>query len=85
MFIKDYLFDIYISLLKKVYPYYTKKRIAEIRKKDKINVMFILAELSIWKTESLYLSMKNHPRFNVFIGVTDSIEVPGSKPALIDY
>lgn len=85
MIIKEFLLNTHIYFLKKFYPYYTKKRMAEIRKKDKINVMFILAELSIWKTESLYLSMKKHPRFNVFIGVTESIEVPGSKPALIEY
>ena len=56
-----------------------------IRKKDKIKVLFILAELGSWKTERLYCKMKEHPRFEPILGVTTSIEVPGSKTALVSY
>lgn len=56
-----------------------------IRKKDKIKVLFILAELGSWKTERLYCKMKEHPRFEPILGVTTSIEVPGSKAPLIEY
>ena len=57
----------------------------QIRKKNKIKVLFVLAELGAWKTERLYCKMRVHPRFEPIIGVTTSLEVPGSKPALVDY
>lgn len=59
--------------------------IKEIRKKDEIRVLFVLAELGAWKTESLYVAMLKHPRFNPIIGVTTSLEVPGSKEQLVSY
>ena len=44
-----------------------------LRKKDKIKVLFILYNLSKWKTESLYKAMKVHPRFEPVIGVAAGI------------
>ena len=57
----------------------------KIQKKPKIKCMFVLAELGAWKTESLYLAMKDHPRFESLIGITESQEVPGSKGNLRRY
>lgn len=69
-------------------PYYRLKqnyRIRDIRKKERIRVLFVIAELGSWKTEILYLAMLNHPRFEPLLGVTTSQEVSGSKAKLIDY
>jgi len=43
--------------------------VKEMRKKDKIRVLFILHQLPKWKTEKLYLTMLAHPRFEPIIGV----------------
>jgi len=40
-----------------------------LRKKDVIKVLFILTNLPKWKTEPLYLAMREHPRFDPMIGV----------------
>lgn len=64
---------------------YIRYRGRQIQKKDKIRVLFVLAELGTWKTEELYLAMKKHERFESLIGITESQEVPGSKPALKNY
>lgn len=68
-----------------IYLCYSNYRINQIRKKPQINVMFIVAELGAWKTESLYNAMNEHPRFRPIIGVTTSQEVPGSKEVLVEY
>jgi len=44
-------------------------KVKQIRKKEKIKVLFVLSELSLWKTEGLYLAMLNNPRFEPIIGV----------------
>lgn len=69
----------------KVYRYHIRSKGRRIQKKEKIRVLFVLAELGAWKTEELYLAMKAHPRFESLIGITESQEVPGSKPALVAY
>lgn len=73
----------------KIRPYlyraYAKYRINGIRKKEKIRVLFVVAELGSWKTELLYRSMLVHPRFDPIIGITESMEVPGSKGKLKEY
>lgn len=69
-------------------PYYRLKqeyRICEIRKKNRIRVLFVIAELGSWKTEILYKEMLEHPRFEPLLGVTTSQEVPGSKTKLTEY
>jgi len=50
------------------------QKIRRIRNKDKIKVLFVLTELSPWKTEILYLSMLKHPRFEPILGVATSPE-----------
>ena len=44
-----------------------------LRRKKKIRVLFILTELSIWKSERLYLKMREHPRFEPILGITPTI------------
>lgn len=68
-----------------VYRWYQEVKIKKIRKKEKIRVLFIIAELGAWKTESLYVAMLKHPRFEPVIGITKSLEVPGSKVPLKAY
>ena len=46
--------------------YWVKK----IRKKPIINVVFLLTDVGKWKTEALYLKMKEHPRFNPILAAT---------------
>ena len=41
-------------------PYLEKK----IRKKNIINIVFVVWSLGAWKSESLYKKMLNHPKFN---------------------
>lgn len=43
--------------------------VERIRKKENIKVLFVISQLPKWKTESLYLSMLSHPRFEPVIGV----------------
>lgn len=43
-----------------------------IRKKEKIKVLFILTSVGSWKTERLYLEMKNYPRFDPYILITEA-------------
>lgn len=56
-----------------------------VRRKSSIKVLFVLGEKSIWKSEALYKQMLEHPRFEPVLGVTTSLEVPGSKLPLILY
>ena len=53
-----------IQLLKwRAYHFWLWLKMISIRKKDRIRFLFILQELSQWKTESLYKAMLDHPRF----------------------
>lgn len=44
------------------------KLVKRIRAKEKIQVWFMLSDLSMWKTEELYKTMVDHPRFEPHIG-----------------
>ena len=43
-----------------------------IRKKERIKVLFVLFDLGMWKTETLYLLMQAHCRFEVMIMIEPS-------------
>ena len=60
-------------------------RMIIIRKKDKIRFLFVLQELSQWKTEQLYIAMREHERFEPIIGVTQCREHPGAEQRVIAY
>jgi len=60
-------------------------RVKSLQSKEVIKVLFVLAELSTWKTEELFRAMLKHPRFNPILGLTTSYESPGSKPVFENY
>lgn len=80
----------FLGLLRKIHYFiywgYIYLRVPIIRRKNRIKVLFVLAELASWKTELLYLAMLKHPRFTPVLGVSDNtVEAPGSKPILMNY
>lgn len=73
------------SILYRIYKVYLPYKVCKIRNKQKIRVLFFLTELSTWKTEELYLLMRKHSRFDVFIGTSHSVPVPEAKAQLESY
>lgn len=69
-------------LLYRPYVYFKSK---QIKRKGKIKVLFVVAELGVWKTEQLYITMLRNPRFVPIIGLTTSLEAPGSKEPFTRY
>lgn len=66
------------------------QKVAKIRVKEKISVLFVLSETAKWKTESLYLAMLEHDRFAPVLGITLKTDDKPSESArkllqLIDY
>ena len=43
-----------------------------IRHKEKIRVLFVLTNISLWKTETLYQKMLSHERFDPILGIVPS-------------
>ena len=64
---------------------YLAWRVWQIRRKDRIRFGFLLQELTQWKTESLYLAMRAHPRFDPVLCISPSLGYPGAENALMDY
>ncbi len=64
---------------------YTPLKVFHIRHKSRINVIFVITELGPWKTENLYLAMKNHPRFNPVLRVLSTRENPKAKDEVETY
>lgn len=76
----------FIQFLKwRAYHLWLSYRLHLIRKQDTIRFLFILQELSQWKTEMLYKAMLNHPRFEPLLGITTCIEHPGAEKRVIEY
>ncbi len=50
------------------------RRVKSVQNKEKIKILFVISELSLWKTENLYLFMLNHPRFEPILGLVVSPE-----------
>lgn len=67
------------------HKFYLPYRVRQIRRKDKIHVLFILQELSQWKTECLYLAMLKHPRIEPTLGIVPSLAYPGAEKKLEKY
>ena len=60
--------DLKLRYLRKIifyffYRYYQTFRIFQIRRKQKIRVLFVVADIGMWKTENLYKMMLNHDMF----------------------
>ena len=60
-------------------------KVRRIRSKEKIRVLFVLSELSCWKSELLYQSMLIHKRFEPIIGVSTMQKNPKEKGIMISY
>ena len=58
------------SGMRLLYRLTIKRKVKKIRSKETICVLFVLNDISKWKSESLYLRMREHPRFKPIIGVT---------------
>ncbi|MCQ2167234.1 MAG: CDP-glycerol glycerophosphotransferase family protein [Bacteroidales bacterium] len=69
----------------KSYRHKLPLRVAEIRKKESIKVLFVLSDLSTWKTEYLFQSMVLHPRFLPVIGLSTNKQLPEAKSQLLSY
>lgn len=69
LFERPKFFFLRIKYLHFLSPFYQRiiipRKVKRLRKKERIDVLFVLNELGSWKTESLYLRMKQHERFNV--------------------
>lgn len=58
----------------------TLRKVAEIRDKERIKVAFIVYDVAKWKSERLFLAMREHPRFEpvivpILYNQTDYIQV----------
>ena len=58
------------KIVRELYKITIPLKIKKLRKKKNISVLFILNDLSKWKSEYLYRTMVNHPNFTPILGVT---------------
>lgn len=76
---------IYRWIINPFYRWSVPNKVKRVRKKGKIDVMFIVTEIGPWKTEQLFQAMALHNRFHPFIGISASKENPSSKSEVIKY
>lgn len=58
-------------------------KVYKMRRKKRIDILFVLSEVSMWKTENLYLKMLSHPRLTPqLIAVGDSVKPDAYKEVL---
>lgn len=69
----------------KLYRKKISSQVNIIRKKEKIKVLFVLSDLSTWKTEFLFQAMASHPRFSPLIGLSTNKQIPEGKEQLLFY
>lgn len=67
------------------YHFFIPFKKKKIRKKERINVLFLVAEISIWKTEALYNAMLKHPRFRPIIAITPALSANYSINSVKEY
>ena len=80
---KDEIYRLFILLYRVLY---LPIRVRQIRKKEIINVAFVLSELGKWKTELLFRAMLSHQRFCPIIYVVPySYEYDKDLEYLVDY
>lgn len=58
------------NLIRVGYKFTLSHKVKKIKQKGIISVLFILNDISKWKTEALYTQMLIHPRFKPIIGIT---------------
>ena len=82
-YLKDAIVRLFIILYRVLY---LPIRIRQIRKKEIINVAFVISELGKWKTELLFRAMQEHPRFSPILYVVPySCEYDKDLEYLVDY
>ncbi len=59
-------------------------RASQLRRKDKIEVLFLLSYRAKWKSESIYKAMHAHPRFSPLLLISNEDE-PKEEEALFEY
>lgn len=59
--------------------YFTPRMVKRMRRKERINVAFVIFELASWKTETLYNRLREHPRFSPQLLIAPSRESPGES------
>lgn len=65
---------------------YTPWNLFRLRHKKTIRVLFVLTDLSLWKTELLYQKMSEHPRFTPILGITPTqVDPEESREKLREY
>ena len=69
----------------KLFHLLMERKMRRVRKKDKIRYLFILQELTQWKTETLYQAMLAHPRFEPILGITKCLGYPGAEETVMAY
>lgn len=78
--------DIAYRLFYYIYGYvYVPIKVFFLRRKKQIKVVFLLSEVSVWKSENLYLSMLSHPRFKPFIVLEPTLENGEYEQELQEY
>lgn len=68
--IRNYLDVMRIKVKIMLYRRTLPKRAASIRKKKHIRTVFVLSDVSMWKTQELYDAMLVHPRFVPILAIT---------------
>lgn len=64
---------------------YVPYKAKEIRRKDKISVLFLVSEMSSWKTELLFRAMLCHKKFSPLVGISESLEIPHAEKEVFKY
>ena len=82
--------DLKLRYLRKIifyffYRYYQTFRIFQIRRKQKIRVLFVVADIGMWKTENLYKMMLNHDRFEPLLLPLANCRNPKADINVINY
>ena len=73
------------NIIWRFYHLWLEQKMKRIRKKSKIRFLFILQELSQWKTEMLYKAMLDHPRFDPILGIAPCVGYGGTEQKVIEY
>lgn len=70
-----------------MYDYvWTPLNLRHIKRKNSIRVLFVLTDLSLWKTELLYQKMSEHSRFTPILGITPTrVDPEESREMLRKY
>lgn len=85
-FLKKNILRLMLFYYKQMIP----SKVKSLRDKKKVKVLFVLSEISKWKTEQLYLTMRGNKRFEPIIGITLKMDDKPLESAtklleLVDY